>query len=240
MKVNSFKAMAAFVRAFFDAFTRGVIDASSEGCSPQEQASPRFIKKSMVNHYDEVYQSFMQTAFLTLCRLNYKDYAEVEAAMPKNMRTNGGNFEELLHVACKTGELHDAMVYEYKRNFSALLSGHIPTPAEHLSSYVHGNQEALIEEPMAVHLLTRLVIQAYVAGLKAASQGGQAMQTPMMPSLHSLLLGNAICLLQDSSISPRQDEDLAEFFQRACKTQENLNVLFNTLNDTLKEMVKES
>lgn len=233
MKVNSFKTTAAFVRAFFDAFTRGVIDATAK--TQQEKTDTKFVKQAMLNHYEQIYQHFMQTAFMALCRLNYPDFAHMQDAMPESMRQGGANFQDYLRIACKTQELYDATVEEYKRNFSALLTGHIPSPTDHLASYTQGTAESIIEEPMAVHLLTRLVIQAYVSGLQAATP----QSSPQMPSLHSLLLSNAICLLHDAPIKPKEDEELPAFFERACKSEENLNALFNTLNDTMQEMATE-
>ena len=55
-RINSYKAVASFVRAFFEAYARGIIDATVGGDDFKKKNDPKEIKQLMLDHYGEVNQ----------------------------------------------------------------------------------------------------------------------------------------------------------------------------------------
>ena len=130
------------------------------------------------------------------------------------------------------------MEAEYKRNFTWLLQGKFTSIEEHVRDYTHGILISLADEPMAIHLLVRIIVKAYAAGLKCGSKEGTQHQLHM-PTLHGMLLNNVNILLNEAPLKG-DPEDLVALFKEACKNEEeNINVLFNTLNDAMKELAGE-
>ena len=212
-RINSYKAVASFVRAFFEAYARGIIDATVGGDDFKKKNDPKEIKQLMLDHYGEVNQYFFDIMFSTLVRLNYR-------------------------IACKSPQLYKAMESEYKRNFTWLLQGKFTTIEEHVRDYTHGILISLADEPMAIHLLVRIIVKAYAAGLKCGSKEGEQHQLHM-PTLHGMLLNNVNILLNETPLTSSTEDPVA-LFKEACKNEEeNINVLFNTLNDTMKELASE-
>ena len=130
------------------------------------------------------------------------------------------------------------MESEYKRNFTWLLQGSLPLFEEHVRDYTHGILISLADEPMAIHLLVRIIVKAYAAGLEVWQQGGRAAPAPhAYPSRH----------VAEQCQHPAQRDSAQEqhrrscaLFKEACKNEEeNINVLFNTLNDAMKELAEE-
>lgn len=183
--------------------------------------------------------------FSTLVRLNYKTAEEANERMKKNfegMKAADPTFEpsmlDYLRIACKSPQLYKAMESEYKRNFTWLLQGKFTTLEEHVRDYTHGILISLADEPMAIHLLVRIIVKAYAAGLKCGSKEGEQHQLHM-PTLHGMLLNNVNILLNETPLTSSTEDPVA-LFKEACKNEEeNINVLFNTLNDTMKELASE-
>ena len=75
-RINSYKAVASFVRAFFEAYARGIIDATVGGDDFKKKNDPKEIKQLMLDYYGEVNQYFFDVMFSTLVRLNYKTAEE--------------------------------------------------------------------------------------------------------------------------------------------------------------------
>ena len=109
---------------------------------------------------------------------------------------------------------------------------------EHVRDYTHGILISLADEPMAIHLLVRIIVKAYAAGLKCGSKEGEQHQLHM-PTLHGMLLNNVNILLNETPLKSSTEDPVA-LFKEACKNEEeNINVLFNTLNDAMKELAAE-
>ena len=224
-RINSYQAVAAFVRGFFEAYARGIIDATIEGNDFSKKNDPKQIKQ--------------------MVRLNYKTAEEANERMKKNfdsMKQADPTFEptmlDYLRIACKSNQLYKAMESEYKRNFTWLLQGKFTTLEEHVRDYTHGILISLADEPMAIHLLVRIIVKAYAAGLKCGSKEGEQHQLHM-PTLHGMLLNNVNILLNETPLKSSTEDPVA-LFKEACKNEEeNINVLFNTLNDAMKELAEE-
>ncbi len=242
-RINSYQAVASFVRGFFEAYARGIIDATIGGDDFQKKNDQKEIKQMMLEHYGEVNEHFFNIMLSSLVRLNYKTAEMAEENMEKNfksMRQTDPTFEptmlDYLRIACRSMQLYKALEAEYKRNFTWLLQGKFTTLEEHVHDYTHGILISLADEPMAIHLLVRIIVKAYAAGLKSGNKEGAQ---PHMPTLHGMLLNNVNILLNETPLKS-DTEDPVALFKEACKGQEeNINVLFNTLNDAMKELAEE-
>ena len=144
-RINSYQAVASFVRGFFEAYARGIMDAVVGGDDFQKKNDPKEVKQMMLEHYGEVNQYFFDIMFSTLVRLNYKSAEEANERMKKNfesMKQADPTFEptmlDYLRIACKSNQLYKAMEAEYKRNFTWLLQGKFTTLEEHVRDYTHG------------------------------------------------------------------------------------------------------
>ena len=89
-RINSYQAVAAFVRGFFEAYARGIIDATIEGNDFSKKNDPKQIKQMMLEHYGEVNQYFFDI-----------------------MKQADPTFEptmlDYLRIACKSNQLYKAM-----------------------------------------------------------------------------------------------------------------------------------
>ena len=88
---------------------------------------------------------------------------------------------------------------------------------------------------MAIVILVRVLLKAYAAGIKASKTAKRSFN---QVSIYRMLLLNTQLLMNDSSFKS-EEEDLMALFKEACGNEENLNVLFNSLDETYKELVKE-
>ena len=86
-RINSYQAVASFVRGFFEAYARGIMDAVVGGDDFQKKNDPKEVKQMMLEHYGEVNQYFFDIMFSTLVRLNYKSAEEANERMQKNFES---------------------------------------------------------------------------------------------------------------------------------------------------------
>ena len=86
-RINSYQAVASFVRGFFEAYARGIMDAAIGGDDFQKKNDPKEVKQMMLEHYGEVNQYFFDIMFSTLVRLNYKSAEEANERMKKNFES---------------------------------------------------------------------------------------------------------------------------------------------------------
>ena len=52
-RINSYQAVASFVRGFFEAYARGIMDAAIGGDDFQKKNDPKEVKQMMLEHYGE-------------------------------------------------------------------------------------------------------------------------------------------------------------------------------------------
>lgn len=123
-KIDKYKVQAALVRSFFDAFSHGVIESQVE--DPKEKTTPQSVKKLMLEHYEHIAPAFFDTMFFPLAAMNYK-YEDI-AALAREAQQRGDDMMALARTACGDEAYYNAMVEEYKRNFSMLLADTSPTP----------------------------------------------------------------------------------------------------------------
>ena len=265
-KIDKYKVQAALVRSFFDAFSHGVIESQVE--DPKEKTTPQSVKKLMLEHYEHIAPAFFDTMFFPLAAMNYK-YEDI-AALAREAQQRGDDMMALVRTACGNEAYYNAMVEEYKRNFSMLLAGRYLSNADHLEGYVRkaeAETEASVDSDRAIELTVRVVMFAYVRGLRQTGEGARSDQSVHLRQVHPLgedarsdrsvhlgqvhplrgatlfrlMLDAMNILLLDEAVDFADAEaaDLASLFLKVCQTQHNFTVMTDEMDRTYSELMKE-
>lgn len=264
-KIDKYKVQAALVRSFFDAFSHGVIESQVE--DPKEKTTPQSVKKLMLEHYEHIAPAFFDTMFFPLAAMNYK-YEDI-AALAREAQQRGDDMMALVRMACGDEAYYNAMVEEYKRNFSMLLAGRYLSNADHLEGYVRkaeAETEASVDSDRAIELTVRVVMFAYVRGLRQTGEDARFDKSvhlgqvhplgedarsdrsvhlrqvqPNQATLFRLMLDAMNILLLDEAVDFADAEaaDLASLFLKVCQTQHNFTVMTDEMDRTYSELMKE-
>lgn len=264
-KIDKYKVQAALVRSFFDAFSHGVIESQVE--DPKEKTTPQSVKKLMLEHYEHIAPAFFDTMFFPLAAMNYK-YEDI-AALAREAQQRGDDMMALVRTACGNEAYYNAMVEEYKRNFSMLLAGRYLSNADHLEGYVRKAEEeteASVDSDRAIELTVRVVMFAYVRGLRQTGESARFDRSvhlgqvhplgedarsdrsvhlrqvqPNQATLFRLMLDAMNILLLDEAVDFADAEaaDLASLFLKVCQTQHNFTVMTDEMDRTYSELMKE-
>lgn len=236
------------MRSFFDAFSHGVIESQME--DRNEKTTPQSVKKLMLEHYEHIAPAFFDTMFFPLAAMNYK-YEDI-AALAREAQQRGDDMMALVRTACGDEAYYNAMVEEYKRNFSMLLAGRYLSNADHLEGYVRKAKEeteASVDSDRAIELTVRVVMFAYVRGLRQTGEGARFDRSVHLRQVHPLrgatlfrlMLDAMNILLLDEAVDFADAEaaDLASLFLKVCQTQHNFTVMTNEMDRTYSELMKE-
>lgn len=236
------------MRSFFDAFSHGVIESQVE--DRKEKTTPQSVKKLMLEHYEHIAPAFFDTMFFPLAAMNYK-YEEI-AALAREAQQRGDDMMALVRTACGDEAYYNAMVEEYKRNFSMLLAGKYLSNADHLEGYVRKAKEeteASVDSDRAIELTVRVVMFAYVRGLRQTGESARFDRSVHLGQVHPLrgatlfrlMLDAMNILLLDEAVDFADAEatDLASLFLKVCQTQHNFTVMTNEMDRTYSELMKE-
>ena len=254
------------MRSFFDAFSHGVIDSQVE--DPKEKTTPQSVKKLMLEHYEHIAPAFFDTMFFPLAAMNYK-YEDI-AALAREAQQRGDDMMALVRTACGNEAYYNAMVEEYKRNFSMLLAGRYLSNADHLEGYVRKAEdetEASVDSDRAIELTVRVVMFAYVRGLRQTGEDARSDRSVHLRQVHPLgedarsdqsvhlgqvhplrgatlfrlMLDAMNILLLDEAVDFADAEaaDLASLFLKVCQTQHNFTVMTDEMDRTYSELMKE-
>lgn len=265
-KIDKYKVQAALVRSFFDAFSHGVIESQVE--DPKEKTTPQSVKKLMLEHYEHIAPAFFDTMFFPLAAMNYK-YEDI-AALAREAQQRGDDMMALVRTACGNDAYYNAMVEEYKRNFSMLLAGRYLSNADHLEGYVRkaeAETEASVDSDRAIELTVRVVMFAYVRGLRQTGESARFDKSVHLGQVHPLgedarsdrsvhlgqvhplrgatlfrlMLDAMNILLLDEAVDFADAEaaDLASLFLKVCQTQHNFTVMTDEMDRTYSELMKE-
>lgn len=254
------------MRSFFDAFSHGVIESQVE--DRKEKTTPQSVKKLMLEHYEHIAPAFFDIMFFPLAAMNYK-YEEI-AALAREAQQRGDDMMALVRTACGNEAYYNAMVEEYKRNFSMLLAGRYLSNADHLEGYVRKAKEeteASVDSDRAIELTVRVVMFAYVRGLRQTGEGARFDRSAHLGQVHPLgegarfdrsvhlrqvhplrgatlfrlMLDAMNILLLDEAVDFADAEaaDLASLFLTVCQTQHNFTVMTNEMDRTYSELMNE-
>lgn len=125
-RINSYQAVASFVRGFFEAYARGIMDAAVGGDDFQKKNDPKEVKQMMLEHYGEVNQYFFDIIFSTLVRLNYKSAEEANERMQKNfesMKKTDPTLSQPCSTICASPANRTSCTRRWKLNTSATSPG---------------------------------------------------------------------------------------------------------------------
>lgn len=236
------------MRSFFDAFSHGVIESQVE--DRNEKTTPQSVKKLMLEHYEHIAPAFFDTMFFPLAAMNYK-YEDI-AALAREAQQRGDDMMALVRTACGDEAYYNAMVEEYKRNFSMLLAGKYLSNADHLEGYVRKAKEeteASVDSDRAIELTVRVVMFAYVRGLRQTGESARFDKSVHLGQVHPLrgatlfrlMLDAMNILLLDEAVDFADAEaaDLASLFLKVCQTQHNFTVMTDEIDRTYSELMKE-
>lgn len=236
------------MRSFFDAFSHGVIESQVE--DRNEKTTPQSVKKLMLEHYEHIAPAFFDIMFFPLAAMNYK-YEEI-AALAREAQQRGDDMMALVRTACGNEAYYNAMVEEYKRNFSMLLAGKYLSNADHLEGYVRKAKEeteASVDSDRAIELTVRVVMFAYVRGLRQTGKDARFDRSAHLRQVHPLrgatlfrlMLDAMNILLLDKAVDFADAEatDLASLFLKICQTQHNFTVMTDEMDRTYSELMKE-
>ena len=254
------------MRSFFDAFSHGVIESQVE--DPKEKTTPQSVKKLMLEHYEHIAPAFFDTMFFPLAAMNYK-YEDI-SALAREAQQRGDDMMALVRTACGDEAYYNAMVEEYKRNFSMLLAGRYLSNADHLEGYVRKAEdetEASVDSDRAIELTVRVVMFAYVRGLRQTGEDARSDRSVHLGQVHPLgedarsdrsvhlgqvhplrgatlfrlMLDAMNILLLDEAVDFADAEaaDLASLFLKVCQTQHNFTVMTDEMDRTYSELMKE-
>lgn len=236
------------MRSFFDAFSHGVIESQVE--DRNEKTTPQSVKKLMLEHYEHIAPAFFDIMFFPLAAMNYK-YEDI-AALAREAQQRGDDMMALVRTACGDEAYYNAMVEEYKRNFSMLLAGKYLSNADHLEGYVRKAKEeteASVDSDRAIELTVRVVMFAYVRGLRQTGESARSDRSVHLGQVHPLrgatlfrlMLDAMNILLLDEAVDFADAEaaDLASLFLKVCQTQHNFTVMTDEMDRTYSELMKE-
>lgn len=154
-------AIAALVRAFFKYYVTGIAESQTD-CDLQKRFEPKNIKRIMLEHYEHISKLFNQEAFYALSRMNYQA-DEIESLLKEFVNEKTTDMD-LVRFACRTDDMYNVMVEEYRRNFTNLLSGRIETQDEHVIAYTRRPDLGEIAIDTAESIINRMAARAYELG----------------------------------------------------------------------------
>ncbi len=221
-------AQPAMIRAFFAAFAEGILSAEAEREGGTVEMTPQKVKKTMLEHYEEISKHFFDIMFNPLAMLHYDTAEELIDILksPEVAPTLKTPVDLFRHV-CRTEEAHEDMVTEYRRNFSALLSGKVMTAADFFAGFPEGYlEDAEGHKEREVRLVTKVVTQAFHTGREVANAQPSGNNQIY---LFRLLLDSLQCLLHSHVVDMSDETDLNTAFMRVCVNEENLKTMLGNL-----------
>lgn len=228
------QVMIALVRSFFDAFTEGVL-TNDKGESQHRKISPSDVKSLLLNHYGNINGCFFDVMFYIISRLTHNDMDEIRRELHDTFAEKEPTVPELMSVACGSDNLYQTMIGEYKNCFSLLLLGKRPFHETH--NHVDCNEETgSVASQLAVQLIVRTVVKAYMSGLSISSTGAKAFRYPVV---FNIMTCNINCLMNDNEdyihlSTPEQ------MLSCACRSDTNMAVALNELNEQMTDLLHEN
>lgn len=228
--IDKNRVLAAFVRAYFEAFSNGIMDG--KGLSPEEKQKPCNVKQAMLDYYGNVSTVFHEVILHPIASLNYS-FEELEKIL-SSTSSNTMQVQQLMMIICKTPDLYEAMVIEYKRNFMRLLEGGKYTVAEHLNKYTKAKgEEQPVDNDIAIRSAVAVVMRAYTGGLalvKSTAFRQATVLRVMMSAMSALFYG-----VVEVETPPKNVSELHSVFMKVCGTAHNVDVMMDEMNALMAE-----
>lgn len=230
--MNQPRIIPAIVRGFFTAFVEGVVEGSLPESNGPQSVEPRQMKQLMLERYEQVSQYLYESIFDAIAIVCYKTPEMLEKRL-READPATLNAMSLMQHACRSEQLFELMADEYRRNFYALLSGHVMTLEEYydvINDDFMPLEEGNVPAETAIRAVVMAVIRGYQSGRKSVDAEGKR---PNVVCIYRLLAENMQSLLHNAPVSTPDDCDLNDLFLAVCKTPENMNAMLEAMNETL-------
>lgn len=226
-------AQPAIIRAFFAAFTEGVLSQAVDQQGNTVELTTQRVKQLMLNHYEEISKHFFDILFNPLALIHYDTAEElIQILHSPEVAPTLKTPMDLFKQVCRTEEAHEDMVAEYRRNFTSLLAGHILTLEEFYDGFPEGYlEDTTVTSEREVRALTQTIVRAFFAGRQQS--GAQGVNQIY---IFRLLVDNMQCLLHSRPAQISDEADLNETFLAVCRTPENMNTMLETMQATFMEL----
>lgn len=231
--IGRYKLLATMVRAFFESFSSAIVDCHVP--EPHGKYSPQMVKKLMLEHYEHISEAFHDVILTPLAVISHS-YDEVMEIV-HNTNIEGMTMFELVRDVCADSQLYDAMVAEYRRNFSCLLAGRHESAANWQQSYTRcEGEEVEIDIEIGIRLVVRITMEAYAKGLHQAATGKTSIR---QVSLFRLLLDVMSVLLHDEPVQFGADEqdNLGAMFLKVCRSEDNFHIMTDEMDNAYTELL---
>ena len=154
----------------------------------------------------------------------------------------------------KTTLLNRILSNEKGIKFAVIVNdiGEVNIDADHLEGYVRKAEdetEASVDSDRAIELTVRVVMFAYVRGLRQTGESARSDRSVHLGQVHPLrgatlfrlMLDAMNILLLDEAVDFADAEaaDLASLFLKVCQTQHNFTVMTDEMDRTYSELMKE-
>ncbi len=235
--MNSPRIIPAIIRAFFSAFVEGIVEGSLPQTDRPQHVEPQQMKQLLLEHYEEVAQYLYESVFDALAIVNYTTPDLLEKRL-READPNTLDAMTLMKHACRTEQLFQLMADEYRRNFYAILAGHVMTKDEYYEAI---NEEMCplmagkVEEKTAVRALVMAVVRGYWSGRKAVKAHERQMN---VVCIYRLLVDNMQTLMHNSPVETPDDMDLNELFLAVSRSPENMNTMLETMQQVMQGLAE--
>lgn len=236
--MNSPRIIPAIVRGFFTSFVEGIVEGSLPESDGPQSVEPRQMKQLLLEHYEEMAQYLYESIFDALAIVNYPSHEDLEKRLreadPKSL-----NAMTMMQHACRTDKLFNLMADEYRRNFYALLEGHVMTVEEYfevINEDMAPLEAGKVQADVAVRAMVIAVIRGYQSGRKAVNAHTKPAN---VVCVYRLLADNMQTLLHNAPVVTPDDIDLNDLFLAVCKTPENMNTMLEQMQRVMQAMANE-
>lgn len=236
--MNSPRIIPSIIRSFFTAFVEGIVEGNLPESDGPQSVEPRQMKQLLLEHYEQVSQYLYESTFDAIAIVNYPSFEVLEKRL-RESDPSTLNAMSLMQHACRDEQLFQLMADEYRRNFYALLSGHVMTLEEYFE-VINDEFMPLDEGNTPVDIAIRAVVMASVRGYQSGRKAVKADTKPAnVVCIYRLLVDGMQTLLHNSPVSTPDDCDLNDLFLAVCKTPENMNSMLEAMNNVMQSMVSE-
>lgn len=221
------------IRAFFDGFTNGVIDANN-----LEQDERQTLIKALLNVYDKISEHYAMVLLPILGVIHHESLEQLQRELDAKRQQDDADVTAYFKVVCRENGTYEAMVDDYKANFEALLKG-TTLKTQHcvLSNETSSVTYTKTNEEQNIRLLVRTILRAYRCGLQTKS----SLQQFKQPTVIRMVLDNVDLLVNGKyTIAQNMDKatDIHELFLAVVHTQERYNVVQDELQIEMERLIK--
>lgn len=218
------RIIPAIVRAFFASFVDGIVVGSMKEGEEQTEMTPQKMKELLINHYEDVSKYLFHVCFNPFALVSYENVDVLESILRKQ-DPQSLNPQTMLQYACGGAEMCEMMVEEYRRNFYAILGGHVMSVEEFFDGIdvvAAPANSGNVTAQRAIRAMVLTVKEGFNAGRKVVGADQQPLNQIY---IYRLLEDNMQCLLHDAPVHVDDDADLNETFLKVCVTMENMNTM---------------